>query len=87
MAARKPAEEDFKGRGVPTTPIRPKAISSMAKISPFDAAVDALGPLNGTVVVTQPETGRVLTIVNRSSRCRAAIGLAPPLKYRSRLLR
>jgi penicillin-binding protein 2 len=29
------------------------------------AAVDALGPLNGTVVVTQPETGRVLTIVNQ----------------------
>jgi penicillin-binding protein 2 len=29
------------------------------------AAVEALGPLNGTVVVTQPETGRVLTIVNQ----------------------
>jgi penicillin-binding protein 2 len=29
------------------------------------AAVDALGPLNGTVVVTEPETGRVLTIVNQ----------------------
>ncbi len=29
------------------------------------AAVDALGPLNGTVVVTNPETGRVLTIVNQ----------------------
>jgi penicillin-binding protein 2 len=29
------------------------------------AAVDALGPLNGTVVITQPETGRVLTIVNQ----------------------
>jgi penicillin-binding protein 2 len=29
------------------------------------AAVDALGPLNGSVVVTQPETGRVLTIVNQ----------------------
>jgi penicillin-binding protein 2 len=29
------------------------------------AAVEALGPLNGTVVVTQPETGRVLTMVNQ----------------------
>ena len=38
----------------------------MAKISPVRrAAVDALGPLNGTVVVTQPETGRMLTIVNQ----------------------
>jgi len=29
------------------------------------AAVDALGPLNGAVVVTDPATGRVLTIVNQ----------------------
>ena len=29
------------------------------------AAVDALGGLNGTVVVTHPETGLVLTIVNQ----------------------
>ena len=29
------------------------------------AAVDALGHYNGTVVVTDPETGRVLTIVNQ----------------------
>lgn len=29
------------------------------------AAVDALGPLNGTVVVTDPTTGRILTIVNQ----------------------
>jgi cell division protein FtsI/penicillin-binding protein 2 len=29
------------------------------------AAVDALGPLNGTIVVTRPETGQVLTIVNQ----------------------
>lgn len=29
------------------------------------AAVDALGPLNGTIVVTDPGTGRVLTIVNQ----------------------
>jgi penicillin-binding protein 2 len=29
------------------------------------AAVDALGPLNGTVVVTDPSTGRILTIVNQ----------------------
>ncbi|MGH9558685.1 MAG: penicillin-binding transpeptidase domain-containing protein [Bryobacteraceae bacterium] len=29
------------------------------------AAVDALGRLNGTIVVTNPETGRVLTIVNQ----------------------
>ena len=29
------------------------------------AAVDALGPLNGTVVVTDPGTGRILTIVNQ----------------------
>ena len=29
------------------------------------AAVDALGPLNGAVVVTDPTTGRILTIVNQ----------------------
>jgi cell division protein FtsI/penicillin-binding protein 2 len=29
------------------------------------AAVDALGPLNGTVVVTDPASGRILTIVNQ----------------------
>jgi cell division protein FtsI/penicillin-binding protein 2 len=29
------------------------------------AAVDALGPLNGSVVVVDPKTGRVLTIVNQ----------------------
>jgi penicillin-binding protein 2 len=29
------------------------------------AAVDALGPMNGTVVVTDPSTGRILTIVNQ----------------------
>lgn len=29
------------------------------------AAVEALGPLNGSVVVTDPSTGRVLTIVNQ----------------------
>jgi penicillin-binding protein 2 len=29
------------------------------------AAVDALGPYNGTVVVVDPQTGRILTIVNQ----------------------
>jgi cell division protein FtsI/penicillin-binding protein 2 len=29
------------------------------------AAVDALGPFNGTVVVSDPQTGRILTIVNQ----------------------
>lgn len=29
------------------------------------AAVDALGPYNGTVVVADPQTGRVLTVVNQ----------------------
>lgn len=29
------------------------------------AAVEALGPLNGTVVVVEPHTGRVMTIVNQ----------------------
>src|SRR5690242_17099894 len=29
------------------------------------AAVDALGPYNGTVVVADPQTGRILTIVNQ----------------------
>src|SRR3954451_3324377 len=29
------------------------------------AAVDALGPYNGTVVVADPSTGRILTIVNQ----------------------
>jgi penicillin-binding protein 2 len=31
------------------------------------AAVDALGPYNGTVVVVDPRTGRVLTIVNQKT--------------------
>ncbi len=29
------------------------------------AAVDALGPFNGTVIVANPETGRLLTVVNQ----------------------
>src|SRR5207302_3290952 len=29
------------------------------------AAVDALGPLNGTIVVSDPSNGRILTIVNQ----------------------
>ena len=29
------------------------------------AAVDALGPLNGSVVAVDPSTGRILTIVNQ----------------------
>jgi penicillin-binding protein 2 len=29
------------------------------------AAIDALGPFNGTVVVADPQTGRILTIVNQ----------------------
>ena len=29
------------------------------------AAVDALGPYNGSVVVADPQTGRILTIVNQ----------------------
>ncbi len=29
------------------------------------AAVDALGPFNGTVVVSDPQTGRILTVVNQ----------------------
>lgn len=31
------------------------------------AAVDALGPYNGTVVVVNPQTGRILTIVNQKT--------------------
>jgi penicillin-binding protein 2 len=31
------------------------------------AAVDALGPYNGTVVVVDPQTGRVLTMVNQKT--------------------
>jgi cell division protein FtsI/penicillin-binding protein 2 len=31
------------------------------------AAVEALGPYNGTVVVTDPQTGRILTIVNQKT--------------------
>ena len=34
------------------------------------AAVDALGPYNGTVVVADPETGRILTIVNQKTAFR-----------------
>ena len=31
------------------------------------AAVEALGPYNGTVVVADPQTGRILTIVNQKT--------------------
>jgi cell division protein FtsI/penicillin-binding protein 2 len=34
------------------------------------AAVDALGPYNGTVVVADPQTGRILTIVNQKTAFR-----------------
>jgi penicillin-binding protein 2 len=30
-----------------------------------EAAIDALGPLNGSVVVADPQTGRILTVVNQ----------------------
>ncbi len=36
------------------------------------AAVDALGPYNGTVVVANPETGRILTIVNQKLAMKGA---------------
>ena len=36
------------------------------------AAVDALGPYNGTVVVSDPETGRILTIVNQKLATKGA---------------
>ena len=35
------------------------------------AAVEALGPYNGTVVVADPQTGRVLTIVNQKTAFRS----------------
>ncbi|HYP06778.1 MAG TPA: penicillin-binding transpeptidase domain-containing protein [Bryobacteraceae bacterium] len=35
------------------------------------AAVDALGPYNGTVVVADPQTGRILTIVNQKTAFRS----------------
>src|SRR5713226_5481738 len=53
-------------RGVPTF-----ANSSLADIATFDdpivraAAVDALGRYNGAVVAVDPNTGRILTIVNQ----------------------
>jgi penicillin-binding protein 2 len=53
-------------RGVPTF-----ANSSLADIATFDdpvvraAAVDGLGRYNGTVVAVDPNTGRILTIVNQ----------------------
>ncbi len=36
------------------------------------AAVDALGPYNGTVVVADPQTGRILTIVNQKLALKGA---------------
>ena len=36
------------------------------------AAVDALGPYNGTVVVADPETGRILSIVNQKLAMKGA---------------
>src|SRR3954451_8518728 len=36
------------------------------------AAVDALGPYNGTVVVADPSTGRILTIVNQKLALKGA---------------
>ncbi len=36
------------------------------------AAVDALGPYNGTVVVADPETGRILTVVNQKLALKGA---------------
>jgi cell division protein FtsI/penicillin-binding protein 2 len=36
------------------------------------AAVDALGPYNGTVVVADPKTGRILTIVNQKLAMKGA---------------
>src|SRR5712691_4136244 len=53
-------------RGVPTF-----ANSSLADVATFDdpivraAAVDALGRYNGAVVAVDPNTGRILTIVNQ----------------------
>jgi len=53
-------------RGVPTF-----ANSSLADIATFDdpivraAAVDALGRYNGAVVAVDPNTGRILTIINQ----------------------
>ena len=42
------------------------------------AAVDALGPYNGAVVVADPQTGRILSIVNQSWRSKAPISPARP---------
>ncbi len=36
------------------------------------AAVDALGPYNGTIVVSDPKTGRILTIVNQKLAMKGA---------------
>ncbi len=38
-----------------------------------EAAVEALGSLNGSIVVVDPETGRILTIVNRGNWRWAAV--------------
>jgi penicillin-binding protein 2 len=41
------------------------------------AAVQALGPYNGTVVVADPNTGRILSIVNQKLACKAPTSPAP----------
>ena len=45
------------------------------------AAIDALGNMNGTVVAIEPTSGRVLAMVNQSWLSRAARNLARPSNF------
>src|SRR6202795_1302160 len=65
-AGKAPARRGVRFRGVPTF-----ANSTLADIGTFDdpivrgAAVEGLGRFNGAVVAVDPNTGRILTIVNQ----------------------
>src|ERR1039457_2778454 len=59
----------LKARLLPVTHFDPTAGDNVDgdELEVRRAAVDALGPYNGTVVVVDPQTGRVLTIVNQKT--------------------
>ena len=48
------------------------------------AAIDALGNMNGTVVAIEPTSGRILAMVNQKLALRAARSPARPSNFRSR---
>jgi len=49
-----------------------------------DAAIDALGGMNGTVVAIEPTSGRILAMVNQKLALSTVPSLAPPSNFPSR---